>query len=576
MTDTIGTYSFLPWARQGLGTRIQDASTGIRASVPVTLSITADLIAGGQSTESLPRHVQLYGPGDVIGVDADAVVRTDPRHLVTNFETNYLPYIEFYEEDFPWRYTPAAPSAGDSRVAPWLTLAVLAEGEFTMASTSSARPLPAIDVTNPADVLPTHATLWAWGHVHVNAALGGTRTDSVGNAASLAAIVADNRDRAYSRLLSPRILRANTAYHAFLIPSFEAGRLAGIGRDPAAATSPTQPAWAVERTSADDRLFPVYYRWYFRTGEVGDFEYLVRLLEPRTVDPQVGRRPMDTLKPGSNLPSIPELGGILRLGGALRAPSSTLSDADLAEYLRFEKWASPGPHTFQTALSSLINLAADYSEQTPATANSASGIAGVSGNQDPLIVPPLYGRWHAQVMRLTPANADPDASHWVDELNLDPRHRVAAGLGTGVVQRNQESYMESAWLQVGKVLAANARIRFGHMAMLTSLVWHRRRLGHFGGTDDEGLLSITAPVHRRVLTGASTIAHAVKTSLVPPVLVSTSLRKTLRPRARVVRLGALSSATEGRGLLTRVNAGVISAAPPKQVPPSARLVEPLD
>ena len=100
-------------------------------------------------------------------------------------------------------------------------------------------------------------------------------------------------------------------------------------------------------TDTEPNLYPVYHRWFFRTGEVGDFEYLVRLLKPRTVDPQVGRRPIDVLDPGANLPAIPELGGILRLGGALRAPLITLGDDELAEYWQFEKWAAPYPHAFQ-------------------------------------------------------------------------------------------------------------------------------------------------------------------------------------------------------------------------------------
>ena len=33
--------------------------------------------------------------------------RTDPRPWITNYESNYLAAVEFYDEDFPWRYTPA-------------------------------------------------------------------------------------------------------------------------------------------------------------------------------------------------------------------------------------------------------------------------------------------------------------------------------------------------------------------------------------------------------------------------------------------------------------------------------------
>ena len=44
-------------------------------------------------------------------------------------------------------------------------------------------------------------------------------------------IVQTNPDQAYSRIMCPRHLEADTDYHAFLIPSFETGRLAGLGHD---------------------------------------------------------------------------------------------------------------------------------------------------------------------------------------------------------------------------------------------------------------------------------------------------------------------------------------------------------
>ena len=54
-----------------------------------------------------------------------------------------------------------------------------------------------------------------------------------------------------------------------------------------------------------------------------------------------------------------------------------------------------------------------------------------------------------------PTSAPGRVPPWLDEVNLDPRHRVAAGLGAEVVRRNQEHYVEEAWRQVGDVLAAN-------------------------------------------------------------------------------------------------------------------------
>lgn len=566
----IASYSFLPWARQGLGGQVQEADQaavpGIRATIGVTLTINADKVGGGTTSEQVPRNVEMYGPGDVVGIDAASIVRAEPRHWITNFETNYLPFVEFYEEDFPWRYTPAKSADGGRRMRPWLTLVVLTEDEFVDRATLSGGKLPVMEATDSAGTFPEWATQWAWAHVHVNGGLGGDPADQPGNAERLGARVAADRDSAYSRLLSPRVLRANTAYHAFVVPSFESGRLAGLGKDPGAAAFPTQGSWVPGRADPEPDLYPIYHRWYFRTGEVGDFEYLVRLLQPKTVDARVGRRPIDVLDPGSNLPAIPGHGGVVRLGGALRAPLETLTDDERAEHDQFEQWAEPYPHPFQSALARLVNLAADYQDQSAADANAATGVAVVEDDEDPIIVPPLYGRWHAQVSRLTAPDADPEHHRWVDELNHDPRHRVAAGLGTGVVQKNQEAYMEAAWQQVGKVLEGNTRIRFGHLAMFTTMVWHRRELARAAAGSGERLLAVTAPVHQRVLSGGKTITFAMRQSTVPQALLGTTVRKVLRPRARLTRLGSRTGPMSYDGLITRVNDGEITVAPPKTVP----------
>jgi hypothetical protein len=573
-TQPIAAYSFLPWARQGLGVYIREAdgdtSVQVRGSIDVALQVSGDRIGGGTATETVPRAAQLYGPGDIIGVDTKAIVRTEPRHWITNFESNYLPLVEFYDEDFPWRYTPARPTSDGHRLTPWLALVVLDETEFTEAANVLGRPLPFIDVLDPATTFPPADQLWAWAHVHVNGGLGIDPNDTAALAARLDATVKADRDLAYSRLLSPRILAPNAAYHAFLIPSFETGRLAGLGQDPALAPFATQNAWAdyQGRAQHEPTLFPFYHRWYFRTGTVGDFEYLVRLLQPRTVSPRVGRRDMDVLRPDGNLPGIPELGGVLRLGGALSAPLATLSQDDLDEYNRFEQWGRPYPHRFQTALAALVNLAADYRDQTAADANAGSGLGTpVETDEDPLIVPPIYGRWHAQTQRLVPADADPDLDHWVPELNLDPRHRVAAGFGTQVVQQNQESYMEAAWQQVGKVLEGNQRIRFGQMAKLTTQVWHTKTLTGLRQRAPERFLAVTAPVQPRLVADESTIQYRIQRSALPTTLTSKTVRQTVRPRGRVDRLVGFDDDRGPGNLLERVNRGDVSAAPLKVVAP---------
>ena len=103
--STLADYTFLPWVRQGIASEIAHPDgtvlPGERASVNVHFDVNGVPVL---------RPVDLVGPGDISGVNPRAVVKTEPRPWVTDFEPNYLAYIEFYEEDFPWRYTPAKAS----------------------------------------------------------------------------------------------------------------------------------------------------------------------------------------------------------------------------------------------------------------------------------------------------------------------------------------------------------------------------------------------------------------------------------------------------------------------------------
>src|SRR5688572_25909415 len=147
--DTLRNYTFLPWARQGIAAAIPDVddlgsgtSGPERAAVPVSFTINA---------EPISKQVQVFGPGDVAGINPRVIVKTEPRNWITDFESNYLPYIEFYEEDFPWRFTPAhaANELFLSRLRPWIFLAVLEEGEFD--EPKSAGPLPTFAIREGID-----------------------------------------------------------------------------------------------------------------------------------------------------------------------------------------------------------------------------------------------------------------------------------------------------------------------------------------------------------------------------------------------------------------------------------------
>lgn|SRR4026209_1489440 len=104
---SIASYSFLPFLRQGLANSLKNTG-GARAVYTVQLALKAD---GNVADNTAPRDVELYGPGDIVGIDTRLVLKTDPLNYITNFEPNYVAYIDFYDEDFPWRYTPLTPES---------------------------------------------------------------------------------------------------------------------------------------------------------------------------------------------------------------------------------------------------------------------------------------------------------------------------------------------------------------------------------------------------------------------------------------------------------------------------------
>jgi hypothetical protein len=574
MATPIGTYSFLSHLRIGLANQITEPNQDpikLRSTFDLTLHLEGKPVAGGAPlVETIQKPIQLYGPGDIVGIESRAIFKTEPLNWVTNFESNYLPYIDFYEEDFPWRYTPSRSDDGTPRLRPWIALVVLEEDEFKDGTAVRDNPLPFIQTDKTATTFPLPDQLWAWAHVHVNRDLGATNeeiqsTNMNAVLPRLDGTLRESADLAYSRLLCPRRLKSNTAYHAFLIPTFETGRRAGLGMT-VESDFATQYAWGQK---PDQTAFPYYHRWFFRTGSLGDFEYLVRLLKPKTADDRVGRRDMDLQEPGWNITGLdPDdtLGGILRLGGALRVPKEAIRDPEA--FKKYEFWAVSGyPQPIQRSIANFINLADEY--QKPGPNPQPIPDPDNALDPDPLITPPLYGRWHAAVDRLLTDHAGVAVANdrnWVHELNLDPRFRVPAGFGTRVVQKNQEDYMNVAWQQIGDVLDANRIIRYAQLAHAALFQWHARQLTPLLAAQPESLLLLAAPVQKRVLYQNATVAHQLKMSLVPPVAMSAQMRRILRPRGRAVTRLALVEPRVASTMVSGLNAGTLVPAPPKALP----------
>jgi hypothetical protein len=590
------TYSFLPYLRQGLANSIE-ASSGARGTFSVDMSVVGDAKKGAIDT----KNVEIYGPGDIIGIDPRTIVKTDPHAWVTNFEPNYLANIDFYSEDFPWRYTPAPPSG--KRLTPWITLVVLEETEFTEVVKALDRPLPSINLMNAGvlNTFPKPAQLWAWAHVHVNDDITATdKTIVVDNQSAvntsldeLQAILNKNADMAYSRLMCGRKLKPGTAYHAFVIPSYESGRRAGLGR-PAAdiAAAGQQIAWQ----GNTELEYPYYYRWKFSTGKEGDFEYLVRLLKPKVADSRVGRRVMDMTQPMGSLVWVEEsnpdqqLGGILRLGGALQVPDEALTAEEIKRKEKFDQWAtrnSPAIHPFQVQLARLLNLADDYkllpvkeAHENATTGTDLDIEIDPNEDADPLITPPIYGRWHAMVERVYQDKDGNRIDHnynWLNELNLDPRFRVPAHFGTRVVQENQEDYMEAAWEQIGEVLNANKQIRYSQFGMAASIALYEKHFVQAAATSPSRLILLSAPLQKRVMFNSTTVFQHYRESIVPDTVLSAPMRRIMRPRGRIA-FHLKKQLPAGKTLrleevVTKINTGEVVPVPPKTIPPGMPSVE---
>ena len=521
---SVARYTFLPWLRRGLGNRIQTGAGAGSSRAKLTVSVSAKSDAGEIPVP--PVTVRLVGPGDIAGVHAQQVIRTEPRRLVTDFEPNYLAAVDFYDEDFPWRYSPVSVDGGTHHLTPWLALVVLKDDEFTRVA-DPGRPLPGFDLTGNAkavDLFPKAGQEWAWAHVHFNQAFGvaGSTTPDLG---SLRFALDQNPDVGYARLICPRKLDANTRYTAFVVPVFEAGRKAGLGQKVADSDDGSIRSWAGGASA-----FPIYYEWTFLTGVEGDFEALVRALVPRDMDPRVGMRDMDISHPGFGVPNaVNPPDNMVGLEGALLAPTTV------------RKGLTPGSD-FVPLVAPVLNKPAD---------------ARAAGEADPLVAPPIYGCWHAQVERVSPS-----VGGWVNQLNLDPRHRAAAGLGARVIQEHQEEYMRLAWAGIGEVLTVNHRIRRAQLATKASASAYARTLAALPAARATALIG---PVFSKVLASPTTLRAVVGASRVPRAAFSPALRKQLRPRGLAARQ-LLPEADRIGGIATIISGlseGTISAAPPR-------------
>ncbi|MCQ9131155.1 hypothetical protein [Streptomyces hilarionis] len=446
---------FTSHVRPAVGARLGAPPAGeVRHRLTSALTLTA---TPQDTAEVTGPELSVVGPESVIGVDPGLFGRRTPAPGVTDAVANDLVSVDVSAVDLPWRFTARAADE-QGRLRPWMVLVVV---EASTGRLQPGAPLPVL-LTRRRE-LPDLSESWAWAHVQ----------SAVADPADAGAVPGSD----IARLVCPRRLTAGRPYIAAVVPAFGAGVAVGTGADVDPETA-SGPAWTVAAPGdgPDDPVkLPVYLTWQFSTGPEGDFEQLVSRIAPLEGEAAegFGSRPVDVSAPWPDeQPDPARAGAVLHVQGALRDISAS-----------GETPAPPESADLREALADAVDAGA------PAVPAGGRGPARPGA-----LAPPLYGGPHAgrETVDRTPGAEDQD---WLSALNLDVRHRIAAGLGAEFVRRNQEELMAYAWEFAGALREANRDRAHGRLSERVAASAHRR---HVATLTSAELVALSAPAQHRV------------------------------------------------------------------------------
>ena len=476
--------AYFPWVRKGLSNEIAEIDqlgdmSGNTSSLVLErpiLEVTAtyntyklnfDAKNDKPLEKSERKRVQFVGPGDILTLRSEIIKKITPAKESADFSRQFYPYIEFWEPDFPWRYTPAQPS-NKKKLRPWLALLVCEEEYCNFVKLKDGRIIVTLKIENNTQyqkifLQPQHA--WKTAHA---------QSDDEPDTLDPKKTTPPH----FSRLFALRNLDINNKdipldegkkYCALLVPAFETGRLRGIGVNEEIITKTIAQKHAWEATYEKQKNnpnrpfeFPVYYQWTFVTGG-DDFKVLARNLSIA-----------DSSKFKADITlNVTNMGEGLDYANFKNKPERKKVGMPAATTIPGYKADDPFPAPNNTKyknekqvydnLKTLLSMSPVFEENQALISNNP--IVSQVGKDDPWIVPPVYGAKHIMATSIEESvhSRNIPRTDWLPQLNLDIRNRAAAGLGKKTVQIFQEEFVNRAWKQVEAVQALN-HILYSKMA----------------------------------------------------------------------------------------------------------------
>jgi len=490
MANSADSFTFLSHIRTPVSGHAQEP-TSLDSRRRIAVELTPKASNTSDKGTTISKTADLYGAGDIVGLDPKMIAHVEPAPGARGVEPNYFPYVEFVDADFPWRYSLG--HSNGSQASPWLCLLALRSDEYESLGVGSNL-LERVLILNPSNSLPNFNQSWGFAHTQFN-----------GNGESIDHSM-QQPDQTVSRLLCMRQLDDLTNYTLMLVPSFEQGRLTGLGQS---GTPKNWDDFAWDYTSTNSLELPVFQKWSFQTAAQEDFESLVNRLQALDADHLGnlgGTRSIYIGHPGSVDFFSPSL--VMEAEGALKNP-------DFSSERKIQ-----GDSALRKELADTLTIALEFEIR--------SSKDDGPDKPDPIVSLPVYGQWFDESKDI-----DPEDRHWYDKVNTDCRYRYGAGAGSRIVKRHQEAFMSDCWEQAGDLVnQARQRSLLQVSDLLVNVVVDKT----LSMVEADTVISLSEPI--LALTAASnltkkTVADTFLEAAVPAGYGTRQLRRLASQHTRI-------------------------------------------